>query len=97
MSSQLRLGAAPGQDTRDATEWRPQAHAECVCGAGVDREAARVMGVGGVVPACPACWESPDMARTFSTVAKAVAHFQADHGHRTVDVDAPVAHPEVEG
>lgn len=102
MSSQRALAdfdepePAPGQDTHRPTAWTPQATGRCVYGAGVDAEAARVMGVDGVVPACPACWECPDGVREYRTVAKAVAHFQRCHGQRAVALDAPVAHPEVE-
>jgi hypothetical protein len=48
MSSHLRPGAAAGQDACDARDWTPRGGARCVCGASVDREAARVHGVDGV-------------------------------------------------
>ena len=91
----------PGQDPQTATNWQPRGDARCVCGASVDREAARVHGVDGVVPACPACWTSADTKRDirFVTVSAAV---QAFHDSRRVnarkadvEIDAD-AHPEVE-
>jgi len=101
MSSQLRPGAAPGQDDCEATAWQPRGDARCVCGAGVDAEAARVWGVDGVVPACPACWTTRRSERNicFTTVSACVVAFQdsrqVNARKADVEIDA-AAHPEVE-
>jgi hypothetical protein len=102
MSSHLRPGAAAGQDACDARDWTPRGGARCVCGASVDREAARVHGVDGVVPACPNCWSSADTERDirFVTVSAAVRAFQDSRRVNARKADAEIdadAHPEVEG
>jgi hypothetical protein len=96
MSSQLRLGAAPGQDRTDARDWQPRGDARCVCGAAVDARVARVLGVAGVVPACPGCYYTHESTDPYATVTSAVRHFRDGTGYRRADVviDAD-AHPEV--
>jgi hypothetical protein len=98
MSRNLTLSetAVPAQQTRSVTEWRPRGDARCVCGAGVSSEAARIMGVGGVVPACPACYCRADGRGRYRTVRSAVVHYLDGTGHRAPDVaiDASL-HPEV--
>jgi hypothetical protein len=102
MTPQLRIGAAPGQDGADARAWAPSGGPRCVCGAGVDRAAARVWGVDGVVPACPACWtnRASERDRRFTTVSACVVAFQDSRTVNArkdgVEIDAD-AHPEVEG
>lgn len=78
MSRNLTIGErpAPGQDAQPAAAWSPTGEPRCVCGATVDAEAARVFGVDGVVPACPACWHSKDRQRRFQTVAACVVAWQ---------------------
>jgi hypothetical protein len=87
-----------GQDTADRSAWTPRAIPQCVCGTRVDAEAARVVGVDGVVPACPACWVDRQTKARIRTVTKAVHYFWRPQGRRRdeVEVDAS-AHPEVDG
>ena len=108
MSSQRALSdystreAVGGQDTQAATNWQPRGDPRCVCGAGVDPEAARVWGVDGVVPACPACWTTHESERDrrFNTVSACVVAFQdsrqVNARKADVEIDA-AAHPEVDG
>jgi hypothetical protein len=101
MSSQRSLTEfdgrpAPGQDTRDVSGWRPRGTAQCVCGADVGAEAARIMGVHGIVPACPACYCRADGRGRYGTVRSAVVHFLDGTGYRTPDVEIDASlHPGV--
>jgi len=97
MSSQLRLGVAPGQDRTTTRDWQPRGDARCVCGAAVSDRVARVLGVEGVVSACPACYCTHESNSAYVTVTSAVRHFRDGTGYRRADatIDAD-AHPEVE-
>jgi len=96
MSSQPRIGAAPGQDRTTTRDWQPRGDARCVCGAAVSARVARVIGVEGVVPACPACYCTHESNSAYATVTSAVRHFRDETGYRRagVAIDAG-AHPEV--
>jgi len=93
----------PETDTGAKSAWQPRSGPQCVCGASVDAEAARVVGIDGVVPACPACWADPQDNARYRTVVKAVVSFSNDRatgrgGGRRPDVEVDASlHPEVDG
>lgn len=98
MSRNLELSEqpAPGQTTAHVSDWSPRGLPQCVCGSRVDARAARVVGVDGVVPACPACWTSHERNHQYATVGSAVRHFLGGTGYRNRDVEIDAAmHPEV--
>lgn len=100
MSRNLELAEvpAPGQSGAGIADWSPAGGARCVCGSPVDAEAARLFGVGGVVPACSACWTNHERNKRYHTVTSAVRHFNDGTGTRAVGVEIDAsAHPEVDG
>jgi hypothetical protein len=85
-----------GQEGADASAWQPRRDGRCVCGARVDAEAARVVGVEGVVPACSHCWQCPTGKDRYASTTAVVVAFNRDSGYRdpAAEIDAD-AHPQV--
>jgi hypothetical protein len=88
MSSQHESGPA----------WQPRAGGRCVCGATVDPAVARVVGIGGVVPACPRCVVDVQGRAQYRTVTQAVGAYLRGNAQRHADVSVDARlHPEVDG